>query len=33
VREIEPFLAALREWAESRPDLRAVAVIGSHARF
>lgn len=30
--DIEPFLARLLQWAQQRPDIAAVALVGSHAR-
>ncbi len=32
VPSIDRFLGAVQGWGESRPDLEAVAMIGSHAR-
>jgi uncharacterized protein len=32
VREVEELLVALRSWAHGRPDVRAVALVGSWVR-
>jgi len=31
-KSIEPFLEALKTWATQRPDIFAVAIVGSYAR-
>jgi predicted nucleotidyltransferase len=30
--DIEPFLARLLQWAQQRPGIGAIALVGSHAR-